>query len=104
MGESVFTTDGAAWQEARSLIRPMFVKSRISDLHCFERGIVAMMEQFPEDGVPFNIMDLLFRMTIDTTTDFLFGESIDSLATPENPFMEAFNELQRFQTTLTMLE
>lgn len=80
LGDSIFTTDGKTWQDNRSLIRPMFIKDRVSDLAIFDKWSKAMMARFPASGVTFDIMDLFYRMTLDVTTDFLLGHSVNSLS------------------------
>jgi cytochrome P450 len=79
LGDGIFTTDGKQWQNSRSLIRPMFMTDRISDLVIFERQIDKMINYIPPSGQTVDIMDLFFRMTLDATTDFLLGESASSL-------------------------
>ncbi|KAI0125410.1 cytochrome P450 [Xylariales sp. AK1849] len=107
LGNSIFTTDGGLWHDSRSLIRPMFIKDRVSDLAIFERwmgSLVSKLEEHSgtgEEGV--DIMDLFYRMTLDVTTDFLLGASVNSLSDPRNEFAEAFNEVQSIQMYLTVL-
>jgi cytochrome P450 len=103
LGDSIFTTDAKQWQDSRNLIRPMFIKNRVSDLHIFERWTQVMMNQFPASGQTFDIQNLFYRMTIDVITDFLLGESVNSLETPRNEFVKAFTDVQRMQTMLTIL-
>lgn len=103
LGDSIFTTDGALWHDSRSLIRPMFVKDRVSDLAIFDRWVGALIDLVPVGGAQFDIMDLFYRMTLDVTTDFLLGASVNSLANPRAEFAEAFNEVQRIQMMVTML-
>lgn len=103
LGDSIFTTDGKLWQDNRNLIRPMFMKNRVSDLHIFERWTAVMMKQFPKSGETFDIQDLFYRMTIDVITDFLLGHSVNSLENPSSKFVEAFTTVQRWQTMLTVL-
>lgn len=79
LGDSIFTTDGKTWQDNRSLIRPMFIKDRVSDLAIFDKWTNIMIEKFPASGVTFDISDLFYRMTLDVTTDFLLGHSVNSL-------------------------
>lgn len=81
----------------------MFLKNRVSDLAIFEKWTNIMMEQFPASGQTFDIMDLFYRMTIDVITDFLLGESVDSLRNPRSEFVKAFTDVQRVQTMLTVL-
>ncbi|KAK6859542.1 Cytochrome P450 52A13 [Apiospora arundinis] len=125
LGDSIFTTDGPLWHESRGMIRPMFVKDRVSDLVVFERWTAAMIRQIElqrrglgdlygdkglgsessgggGEGVV-DIQSLFYRMTLDVTTDFLLGASVDCLSNPRDEFAEAFNEVQRLQMYLTML-
>ncbi|KAI9691666.1 MAG: hypothetical protein M1822_007738 [Bathelium mastoideum] len=103
LGDSIFTTDHEQWAHSRSLIRPMFMKSRVSDLEIFEKWTGVMMSKFPGSGQTFDIMDLFYRMTLDVTTDFLLGNSIDSLNNPQAKFVEAFSHVQRMQMLFTVL-
>lgn len=97
LGDSVFTTDGPTWHNSRQLIRPQFVKDRISDLDCFEshlqtlframaNGAALSGEDQPVDmspaasnGKKIEISDLFFRYTLDVATDFLLGHGVGSL-------------------------
>lgn len=79
LGDSIFTTDGQLWQDSRSLIRPMFIKEKVRDLEIFEKWAEALMSKLPPSGQTVNIMDLFYRMTLDVTTDFLLGHSVNSL-------------------------
>lgn len=103
LGDSIFTTDHQKWQDARNLIRPMFIKNRVSDLDIFERYTQNMLDQFPKSGETFDLMDLFYRMTIDVITEFLLGDSVDSLRNPKAKFVKAFSDVQRWQTMLTVL-
>jgi cytochrome P450 len=79
LGDSIFTTDGKVWHDCRNLIRPMFMKDRVRDLAIFERWTDLLIRKLPESGVTVDLMDLFYRMTLDVTTDFLLGESVNSL-------------------------
>lgn len=79
LGDSIFTTDGKLWQDSRSLIRPMFIKEKVSDLLIFERWTQTMISKMPASGQTVDMADLFYRMTLDVTTDFLLGSSVDSL-------------------------
>ncbi|TGJ85211.1 hypothetical protein E0Z10_g3551 [Xylaria hypoxylon] len=102
LGDSIFTTDGKLWHNSRSLIRPMFMTDRISDLIIFERQIEKMITHIPPSGQTIDIMDLFFRMTMDVTTDFLLGESANSLDNPNSEFTFAFNDVLSRQMRLTV--
>lgn len=99
LGAGIFTTDGAAWQHSRELIRPNFVRSQVGDLDTFEHHVNHLIQAIPRDGSVVNLQDLFFRLTIDSATEFLFGESTNCLAPgtsaeSSTAFAEAFNRSQ----------
>lgn len=57
----------------------MFVKDRVSDLEIFERGTQGLIGQLPASGETVQLMELLYRMTLDISTEFLLGTSVGSL-------------------------
>lgn len=79
LGDSIFTTDGKQWQDSRGLIRPSFIKEKVSDLLIFEKWTKTMISLMPKSGQTVEMMDLFYRMTLDVTTDFLLGSSVNSL-------------------------
>lgn len=103
LGDSIFTTDGKQWSNSRQLIRPMFIKDRMSDLEIFERRTQVMISLFPAPGETFDLMDLFYRMTLDVTTEFLLGDGIKSLENPKGEFVHAFAEVQRVQMLVTVM-
>ncbi|KAF7594136.1 hypothetical protein BBP40_009985 [Aspergillus hancockii] len=56
LGDGIFTADGSRWEHSRALLRPSFARSQIA------------------------ATDLYERHTLDTATEFLFGESVESLS------------------------
>lgn len=103
LGDSIFTTDGQLWLESRALIRPMFIKDRVRDIEIFDKWTKTLISKLPAPGQTVDIMDLFYRMTLDVTTDFLLGHSVDSLNNPKHEFVNAFQEVQRIQMMLTIL-
>ncbi|KAK6842816.1 cytochrome P450 52A11 [Apiospora arundinis] len=95
LGDSIFTTDGDRWHASRQLIRPQFVKERISHLDCFESHLETFFKAMANgealngedqkvdlesgNGKVIEISDLLFRYTLDVATDFLLGLDVKSL-------------------------
>ncbi|KAK3989184.1 cytochrome P450 [Cladorrhinum sp. PSN332] len=116
LGDSIFTTDGGLWHGSRQLIRPQFIKDRVSDLHTFEShmeilfraianggaldGEDQLVDMEAGNGKPVDISDLFFRFTLDAATDFLLGDDVKSLSTPRQEFAEAFAEVQRVQSII----
>ncbi|TGO52447.1 hypothetical protein BCON_0141g00190 [Botryotinia convoluta] len=79
LGEGIFTTDGAQWEHSRALVRPNFNKSQVADLNIFEKHVQILFSQIPRNGATFDLQTLFFKLTLDTATDFLFGQSVHSL-------------------------
>ncbi|PUU76570.1 cytochrome P450 [Tuber borchii] len=98
LGDGILTTDGQLWQASRQLIRPQFIKDRVSDLDTFERHVSHMLEHIPRDGATVNISNLFYRFTLDSATGFLLGQSIDSLGSPQAELARAFADIQEHMT------
>ncbi|KZT35466.1 cytochrome P450 [Sistotremastrum suecicum HHB10207 ss-3] len=84
LGDGIFTVDGDPWKLHRNLARPFFVKDRISDFDCFERhssNLLRLVSDKAESkgDIDIDIQDLFARFSLDSTTDFLFGHSTNSL-------------------------
>ena len=64
-----------------ALLRPQFARDQISDLEHEEKHVNNLMQVMSvgRDGWTdvFDIMPLFFRLTLDSATGFLFGESVD---------------------------
>lgn len=64
------------------MLRPQFAREQVSDLDLEEEHIKNLMRAIPtnKDGWTdvTDIQPLFFRLTIDSATEFLFGESVDS--------------------------
>jgi cytochrome P450 len=63
----------------QALVRPNFTKSQVADLDNCEAHIQAMIAKIPRDGSTVDLQALFFQLTLDIATDFLFGESANSL-------------------------
>jgi cytochrome P450 len=109
LGDSIFTTDLDMWHDSRQLIRPQFIKDRVSDLGIFEEHVQVLIRQIKQagflwdgkQGKELEVSDLFFRYTLDAATHFLLGRSVNSLEDPEQEFAEAFSEAQRLQNIIT---
>ena len=98
LGHGIFTTDGAAWHNSRELLRPNFVRSQVGDLATFEIHVDQLIKAIPKDGSTVNLQDLFFMLTMDSATEFLFGESTNCLTLDadhdSSDFAGAFNRSQ----------
>jgi len=100
LGDSIFTTDGEKWHNSRQLLRPQFIKDRVSDLNIFEKHTSVLLPMLDRNGNAVNVSDLFFRYALDAATDFLLGRSVDSLTYEKDMFAEAFNKVQQFQSLI----
>ena len=67
----------------RSITRPFFTRGRISDFDIFDRHadlVISKLKERFESGISVDIQDLLSRYTMDTATEFLFGQDVKSLS------------------------
>ena len=90
LGRGIFTTDGAAWQHSREMLRPNFTRSQVGDLTTFEIHVDQLIKQIPRNGSTVDLQELFFQLTMDSATEFLFGESTNCLGsgTAPGPNME----------------
>ncbi|PWW76906.1 cytochrome P450 [Tuber magnatum] len=110
LGDGIFTLDGAGWEHARANLRPQFSREQVSDVGALEVHVQRLMNRLPEgDGEVADLQSLFYCLTLDSATEFLVGESVDSLLSPElNPtgdvdggkeemsFAQAFNVSQTY--------
>lgn len=102
LGDSIFSTDGTAWSESRQLLRPQFLKARVSDLKIFEHHVQMLIRKIEDaKGSTLDIDSLFFRYTLDAATEFLLGRSVNALDNPGDSFAVAFAEAQRVQSIIS---
>lgn len=99
-GDGIFTQEGEDWKHSRELLRPQFHFKQYADLEIFREAVDDLIDNIPKEGGVIDLQPLFFRLTLDVTTAFLFGESIQSLKTPESAgeqkFAESFNIAQEY--------
>jgi len=99
-GDGIFTQEGAAWKHSRELLRPQFHYKEYENLEVIREAVDDLIEAIPKDGSIVDMQPLFFRLTLDVTTAFLFGESVRSLRAPESAgeqtFADAFNIAQEY--------
>ncbi|KAG8167723.1 hypothetical protein KVR01_003412 [Diaporthe batatas] len=84
LGSGIFTQSAKEWKHSRELMRPQFTRDQVSDLDLEElhlqNMVSALRDRIQPDGWT-NMVDLqvlFFRLTLDSATEFLLGESADS--------------------------
>lgn len=101
LGDGIFTLEGSGWSHSRALLRPQFTRQQISHLETIETHVQNLLQKLKgHETKPIEVQELFFVMTLDTASEFLFGESV-SLLTGGNPrimngeeFGSAFNKAQ----------
>ena len=87
LGKGIFTTNGKAWEHNRALLRPNFAREQVSNLELEERhnqhllrALSLSKSSTPDKGWTdfVDLNPLFFRLTLDTSTEFLFGESVNT--------------------------
>ena len=94
---------GQAWKASRQILRPQFHHRRYEDLAIFHdsvQNLVQAISHARKKNPVIDLQPLFFRFTLDTTTAFLFGESVESLkdleSAGEQTFGDAFNTAQEY--------
>lgn len=107
-GDGIFTQEGEAWKHSRNLLRPQFTHEQYNNLTVFRNAVDSLLSVITADTSSDGVIDLqplFFRLTLDTTTTFLFGNSVNSLKATglngpglirEEPFTCAFNTAQEY--------
>lgn len=74
----------------QALVRPNFNKSQVANLNIFEKHAQILFSKIPRNGTTFDLQSLFFKLTLDTATDFLFGQSVHSLTSIEGSEQQSF--------------
>jgi cytochrome P450 len=90
LGNGILGSDGIQWSNARALLGSLFSKQRV-DLEIFENHMDNMVDLLPQSGKTIDLMDWFFRFSLDVTTEYLFGESVNSLTNPKVPSQSSRN-------------
>ncbi|CAH6718270.1 cytochrome P450 52A12 [[Candida] jaroonii] len=116
LGDGIFTLDGDGWKHSRAMLRPQFSREQVAHVKSLEPHIKILIESIKNyQGEMFDIQDYFFKFTIDTATEFLFGESCSSLSEGmsekggisiemKQKFPKAFNDSQSTLADRTMLQ
>ncbi|PSN61242.1 cytochrome P450 alkane hydroxylase [Corynespora cassiicola Philippines] len=101
-GDGIFTQEGLDWKHSRDMLRPQLNHKNYENLEVFRAAVDDLIQIIHDRHGVIDLQPLFFRLTLDTTTAFLFGESIRSLVTPEKvgerTFATAFDTAQQWVT------
>jgi hypothetical protein len=76
----------------QALVRPNFTRAQVADLNTFETHIKHLIAKIPRDGSTVDLQRLFFQLTLDSATEFLFGESLNSLDSQEGSEQDIFGK------------
>jgi cytochrome P450 len=76
----------------QGLVRPNFTRAQVADLGTFEPHIQEMISLIPRDGSTVDLQPLFFSLTLDSATEFLFGESVNSLKSTKGSEQDEFGK------------
>ena len=98
VGRGIMCTDGEAWRQSRSLIKPTFARTQIADLHlvAYKAHVQKFLDLIPRDCSTVDLQPLFGRLALDSSTEFLFGETVGSLipetvSSDAHDFLKAYN-------------
>ncbi|KAI1204810.1 putative N-alkane-inducible cytochrome P450 [Annulohypoxylon truncatum] len=88
LGKGIFTSRGDTWKHSRALLRPQFAREMISDPQLEEQHLAHLWRRLPADAATgwtgkVDLAPLFFKFTLDTSTEFIFGQSANSLLQDE---------------------
>ncbi|KAI0484191.1 cytochrome P450 [Xylariaceae sp. FL0804] len=108
-GDGITVVDGEKWASRRKLIKPSLDVAHIANLEnrSLASHVARLMELIPRDGTTVDLMPLFRRLSLDTSSEFIFGESLGALVSPDSrshkEFMDAFFYAQRGSGVRLML-
>ncbi|CAH2351030.1 cytochrome P450 52A13 [[Candida] railenensis] len=80
LGDGIFTLDGEGWKHSRAMLRPQFSREQIAHVQALEPHLQYFASHVRNaKGSTINLQDLFFKLTLDTASEFLFGESVATL-------------------------
>jgi cytochrome P450 len=118
LGDGIFTLDGSGWKHSRAMLRPQFAREQVAHVKSLEPHIQVLAKHVRRaQGAAFDVQSLFFRLTVDSATEFLFGESVESLQDEsigmskdavdfdgKTGFAEAFNTAQVYLSIRSLLQ
>ncbi|TVY38159.1 Cytochrome P450 [Lachnellula subtilissima] len=86
LGNGIFTAEGEAWSHFRRQLRPQFSRDQVSDMEAADRHLGILFKALSEENAlgwveGVDLLPLIYRFTMDVSSEFLFGESVNSQST-----------------------
>ena len=96
LGRAIFVTDGEEWSHSRAVLRPSFNKTQVANLNIIESHFQHLLKQLcasvveGNDTTTVDLQELFLRFTMDSSTEFLFRTSTNTLTAGDHAFSNAF--------------
>lgn len=83
LGDGIFTAERPAWAHYRAQLKPQFTRNQVSELDSAGKHLQVLFDALPEtneEGWVENVdmLPFLYRFTLDVSTEFLFGQSVNT--------------------------
>ncbi|EGV60598.1 cytochrome P450 52A12 [Yamadazyma tenuis ATCC 10573] len=119
LGDGIFTLDHKGWKNSRAMLRPQFAREQVAHVKMLEPHVQNLFAHIRKyQGQVFDIQTYFFKLTMDSATEFLFGESVESLRDEsinmvptgecdvglKTRFADSFNDAQTVLATRAMLQ
>ena len=93
----IFAVDGPQWKIARDMYRDQFSNTRaVFNLEVQEKGFQAFLKRIEGGGRQIDLQPLFLNLTLDLTTAFAMGESVDSLSMTQSEGKKRFVDSLQF--------
>ncbi|ODV80420.1 cytochrome P450 [Suhomyces tanzawaensis NRRL Y-17324] len=80
LGDGIFTLDGEGWKHSRAMLRPQFAREQVAHVKALEPHLQILAKHIRNGrGKTIELQELFFKLTVDTASEFLFGQSVGSL-------------------------
>ncbi|CAH2353700.1 cytochrome P450 52A12 [[Candida] railenensis] len=80
LGDGIFTLEGDGWKHSRAMLRPQFAREQVSQVKALELHLQSFAKHVTlTRGNKFDIQSLFFKLTLDSSTEFLFGSTVGTL-------------------------
>jgi cytochrome P450 len=80
-GHGIFSDDGERWERSRHLIRPQFAREQLANIDVLEhhaQHLMRFLKTTEGRTGQVDFVPLFFRYTLDSSTETLFGQSVNS--------------------------
>ncbi|KAL8780980.1 MAG: hypothetical protein Q9213_006209 [Squamulea squamosa] len=92
IGRGIFASDGERWRHSRAMLRPNFTKHQMRGFDMPEDHFQYLLALFPQnEHEVVDLQNLFHKFTMDTATEFLFGQAVGSLSLTKSDAIDMFS-------------